>query len=72
MTVEQKSQVKKILATTICKVPKENKGDVLCFADFLNLTGNIVILASKFYLETSYKRKMERREFLVAGDLDNY
>ena len=44
----------------------------MCFADFLNLTGNIVILASKFYLETSYKRKMERREFLVAGDLDNY
>ena len=42
------------------------------FADFLNLTGNIVILAHKFYLETSYRRKMERREFLVAGDYTNY
>ena len=53
-------------------MPEKNKGDVLYFADFLNLTACIVLLASKFYLETSYKRKMERREFLVAGDLKNY
>ena len=53
-------------------MPEKNKGDVLYFADFMNLTACIVMLASKFYLETSYKRKMERRDFLVAGDLKNY
>ena len=72
LTAEQKGSVKKILDKTICKVPQKNKGDVLCFADFLNLTGNIVILASKFFLETSYMRKMERREFLTAKDFVNY
>ena len=49
-----------------------NEHDVLVFFDFLTVTAVIVGLANKFFIESCYKRKMQRRAFLVEGDMEQY
>lgn len=49
-----------------------SKDDVLVFFDFLTVTAVIVCLANKFFIETCYKRKMQRRAFLTEGDMKQY
>mmetsp|Transcript_4976 Transcript_4976/g.6629 ORF Transcript_4976/g.6629 Transcript_4976/m.6629 type:complete len:174 (+) Transcript_4976:970-1491(+) len=46
--------------------------DVVLFFDCLQLTGVIVQLTQRFYVETCFKRKAERREFLLKGDMKHY
>ena len=38
----------------------------------MQLTGLIVQLASKFYQETCMRRKQDRRQFLMKGDMAHY
>lgn len=49
-----------------------SKDDVLVFFDFLTVTAVIVCLANKFFIETCYKRKMQRRAFLMDGEMEQY
>ena len=46
--------------------------DVLIFLDFMSLTALTVQLSGKFFVETCYKHKMERRAFLTKGELGHY
>lgn len=45
---------------------------MLTFFNFVNLTGLTVQFASKFFIETSYKKKSERRVFLLKGEMASY
>ena len=50
----------------------EDTDDVLIFLDCLSITSVIVQLTNKFFIETCYRNKDERRAFLLKGKMADY
>lgn len=72
LTKQQHAQIEKVVLENFTGIQFNKDDDVLTFFNFLNLTGLAVQFSGKFFTETCFKRKMERRVFLLKGEMDHY
>jgi len=72
LTKVQHKDIKKVLEKIALRKEIGKDDDILIFMDFLELTVAIVLLTTKFYMETCMKQKSDRRAFLVKGELSHY
>lgn len=72
LTKQQHKVIKTCLEKIVIRSEFNKNDDILILMTFLELTGVIIQLTTKFFLETCMRHKSERRAFLLKGELSHY